>query len=198
MAGVTINRGEPSPIFSFEDVPREKWESLVQVKRDFIAVNIPYDCRCLLQFRKQAEGVWQELGYDSIDDMIRTGYRLDPAEVDTAYNWLSQRKPEWAVPFKQAVKLGQHGGDRKSQQAEDQGDNVTLIRGNQRTYTLARLHRDRPDLAEKVEAGELSANAAAIEAGFRRKLTRVERMQREWNNATPKERKQILNWLSKQ
>jgi len=27
--------------------------------------------------------------------------------------------------------------------------------------------RDRPDLAEKVRAGDLSAHAAAIEAGFR-------------------------------
>jgi len=39
--------------------------------------------------------------------------------------------------------------------------------GNSRDYTLARLKRDRPDLAEKVIAGQMSANAAAIEAGFR-------------------------------
>jgi hypothetical protein len=32
---------------------------------------------------------------------------------------------------------------------------------------LKRLKRDRPDLADKVAAGEMSANAAAIEAGFR-------------------------------
>jgi hypothetical protein len=35
--------------------------------------------------------------------------------------------------------------------------------------TVARLKRDRPDLAAKVVSGELSANAAAIEAGFRHK-----------------------------
>jgi hypothetical protein len=33
---------------------------------------------------------------------------------------------------------------------------------------------DRPDLAERVEAGELSANAAAEEAGFRKKPTPFE------------------------
>jgi hypothetical protein len=34
---------------------------------------------------------------------------------------------------------------------------------------LARLDRDNPDLAARVRAGELSANAAAIEAGWRKK-----------------------------
>jgi len=47
-------------------------------------------------------------------------------------------------------------------------DNVTPNRGNNPTYALKRLKRDRPDLAAKVIAGELSANAAAIQAGFRK------------------------------
>jgi hypothetical protein len=37
-------------------------------------------------------------------------------------------------------------------------------------HWLARLDRDqRDELAAKVRAGEMSANAAAIEAGFRKK-----------------------------
>jgi len=40
-------------------------------------------------------------------------------------------------------------------------------RENDSTYALQRLKRDRPDIADKVVRGELSANAAAIEAGFR-------------------------------
>jgi hypothetical protein len=35
-------------------------------------------------------------------------------------------------------------------------------------HWLARLDRDYPDLAARVRAKELSANAAAIEAGFRK------------------------------
>lgn len=35
-----------------------------------------------------------------------------------------------------------------------------LSGGNNTNYTLARLHRDRPDLAAKVVAGEISAHAA--------------------------------------
>src|SRR5487761_1690834 len=42
-------------------------------------------------------------------------------------------------------------------------------RGTSEAYTIRRLRRDRPDLAESVERGELSANQAAIQAGFRRR-----------------------------
>jgi hypothetical protein len=62
-----------------------------------------------------------------------------------------------------------HGGDRRS--AEFQGNNITLklSRGTSETYIVRRLRRDRPDLAERVERGEMSANKAAVEAGFRDK-----------------------------
>jgi hypothetical protein len=40
-------------------------------------------------------------------------------------------------------------------------------------YWLARLDRDRPDLATLVRAGTMSANAAAIRAGFRKPALRV-------------------------
>jgi hypothetical protein len=48
----------------------------------------------------------------------------------------------------------------------------TSIQGTSKSYTVSRLKRDRPDLFGKVVAGELSANKAAIEAGFRRNPSR--------------------------
>jgi hypothetical protein len=57
----------------------------------------------------------------------------------------------------------------------DLGNNVTevpgrkTITGNRRDYTLDRLTRERPDLRARVDSKELSANAAAIEAGFRKR-----------------------------
>jgi len=46
-------------------------------------------------------------------------------------------------------------------------DNVTkLDRGNSKAYTLARLASEAPGLHAEVCAGKLSANAAAIKAGF--------------------------------
>lgn len=45
--------------------------------------------------------------------------------------------------------------------------------GTSPAYALRRLKRDNPELAEKVIGGKLSANAAAIEAGFRTKTITV-------------------------
>jgi hypothetical protein len=59
------------------------------------------------------------------------------------------------------------------------GDIVTIKpeRGNSRAYTLARLDCDRHrHLYRRVIAGELSANAAAIQAGLRHKRTAYERI----------------------
>ena len=63
-------------------------------------------------------------------------------------------------------KATKHG---TNQHSEGGHDNVMSSQGNAATYTLARLKRDHPDLAVRVVAGELTANAAAIQAGFRRK-----------------------------
>lgn len=60
--------------------------------------------------------------------------------------------------------------------------------GNSKAYTLDRLKREAPDLFERVCANELSANAAAIEAGFRKKLTALDRLNRAWDAASDDER----------
>jgi len=64
-----------------------------------------------------------------------------------------------------SLTLRAHGGDRRSQEARDQVSIGNLKGGNNTAYTIARLNRDRPALAQKVIAGEMSANAAAIKAG---------------------------------
>jgi len=45
-------------------------------------------------------------------------------------------------------------------------DQITPNRGTGQTYIVRRLKRDRPDLAQRVIDGEMSARAAGIEAGF--------------------------------
>jgi hypothetical protein len=97
--------------------------------------------------------------------------------VPFAENYLRARKArleagidgrDWReVPFDEAVKLGKQGRPKKG---EEKGAIGTLKRGtNSRAYILARLDRDgQAELAAKVRAGTLSANAAAIEAGTTR------------------------------
>ena len=59
-------------------------------------------------------------------------------------------------------------GEGKPGNCQDLGD-----QGTTRAYTLARLRRDDPDMALRVEAGELSANAAATSISGRFVLARM-------------------------
>lgn len=61
----------------------------------------------------------------------------------------------------------QHGGDRT---IISKNDNISLDgHGTSKSYTVSRLKREFPELFEQVVSGDLSANAAAIKAGFRKK-----------------------------
>ena len=65
---------------------------------------------------------------------------------------------------------GKHGGDRSKL------DNIQLAEaptGTSEAATVRRLRKDRPDLHAKYLANEISANAAAILAGFRPKTFTV-------------------------
>ena len=59
-------------------------------------------------------------------------------------------------------------GRPKGQKPSNITNKSATKHGTTRAYALDRLKRDRPDLLARVLAGELSANAAAIEAGFRK------------------------------
>ena len=91
---------------------------------------------------------------------------------------------EAVVRFRELVVAG-HGGDRKSENIK--ADNISLDSdlftkpakkkadaGTSRAYTLVRLKNERPDLFDRVVAKELTANAAAIEAGWRKVPTAME------------------------
>jgi hypothetical protein len=49
----------------------------------------------------------------------------------------------------------------------------SIQHGTEQTYTLRRLARDNPELLDRVASGELSANGAAVLAGFRRPMKSV-------------------------
>jgi hypothetical protein len=98
------------------------------------------------------------------------------------------------------------GGDQKSEEARSkqaEAINTDIVsidpkHGNSRAYTLDRLQRERPELFAQVEAGKLSANAAAIQAGFRKKLTPFERVQKLLPELTAGERRWLWEELSKE
>lgn len=66
----------------------------------------------------------------------------------------------------------QHGGNRSA----GKDDNINLApkpTGTSVEQAIRRLRKDRPDLHARVLAGELSAHAAAVEAGFRQQTLTV-------------------------
>jgi hypothetical protein len=67
-----------------------------------------------------------------------------------------------------APDLRQHGANQHGRGVGNH-ENVTKSSLNDASYAMARLRRDRPDLHARVLAGELSAHAGMVEAGFRKR-----------------------------
>lgn len=85
-----------------------------------------------------------------------------------------------------AVLRAKAGRPKKDEKNGDKHNHFSQEeRGTGRDYTLARLDRDRPELAARVRAGDLSANAAATEAGFRKPRTPYQELRAAWKRATP-------------
>ena len=178
MATVIINSGAPEADDRPDRIPKDKWRDLMWVKRDFAKTRIKYDCRCLLEFVQDAEIMWQELGFESAEDMICNGYELDMAEVDFALAWLELKDPGEAVPFREAVKEGRKimtkseagkkgNAVRWGDVASNKVTSDDMPRGNRTDYLLARLARDHPDILSDYELGRYkSVRAAAIAAGI--------------------------------
>jgi len=102
--------------------------------------------------------------------IFRGGLGLDPDMVDWAITGLRSLRPDKEIAFDKAIFIGKLGKNGRPKKGEENSDSVRVSGfGNSSAYVISRLQRDnQPDLAEKVIAGELSANAAAIEAGFRK------------------------------
>ena len=81
-------------------------------------------------------------------------------------------------------------------------DNIMVIdpdkaqQGTSKSYTLSRLKREAPELYERVCNRELSANAAAIEAGLRKIPSALQQAQRWYNKLSEDEREQFKDWIS--
>jgi hypothetical protein len=97
------------------------------------------------------------------------GWGQDPAAVER----LLRDDPE-ALAMWRGETTRDKGGDRRSDSFKD--DNVNFEKpkkGNAKSYTLSRLKRTRPELFQAVCNGELTANAAMIQAGLRKSVVSV-------------------------
>jgi len=166
--------------------PKAKADALVSaINRGERAIdNIPSLVNQVIEDRAweyREKGPHTEEKFDSFREFCTT----DPpeglgCEVQRLTN-LCEDHPEVQKKIEEHTKAD-HGGDRRSEDAQTKVDNINhenegsgrnRSSGTSKSYTLQRLERDAPELYEKVVADEMSANAAAIEAGFRDKTATI-------------------------
>jgi hypothetical protein len=143
--------------------------------------------------KKLKEGqAHKAVGFSSYGELLEREIKITEAQADA----VMAAPPDVTV----AMVLANHGGDRKSEEAKakaDQGDIVTLKeRGNSADYLKARLVRDsHHDIVARVDAGEISARAGAIEAGIITVKTPLERIQSAIERLTDGELVNLVEWL---
>jgi hypothetical protein len=109
------------------------------------------------------------------------GWGQDPKKVEA----LLKDDPIVLLMWREAMK---EQGKRN-----DLHDNIMEVetQGTSRAYTLSRLRKQHPELYAEVCAGAMSANAAAIKAGFRKVPTPFEQISRLIEKLSPDEREVV-------
>lgn len=117
------------------------------------------------------------------------GWGEDPKKVEAVI----KDDPECLAMFREAMKEQGRRSDLCSNPTE-----VTGQPSNERgkAYTCERLSKVAPELFEEVKAGRISANAAAIQAGIRKKPTAYEIALKAAKKLSVDERKSLIKELS--
>ena len=154
-----------------------------------------YDCRALLQMIDEVDELrlWEYAHgglYKTRDEFLEKAVLIDFDLTETSLKQIVGRL-RGGEKFGLS-RLGQHGGDRRSQQVKgNQLDNINLKLkgGTQSAYLRARLARDHPDVLAAYERGEFpSIRAAAIDARIVKVPTPLEQLRKDWKKASPEER----------
>lgn len=115
------------------------------------------------------------------------GWGEDPKTIEAVI----KDNPEVLQLFREAMSNQGERNDFRNNVTE-----VNAVTGNSKAYTVDRLKREAPELYEAVCRKDLSANAAAIKAGFRKKPTTVEVIRKAWVKLTESERDELLKWMT--
>jgi hypothetical protein len=111
--------------------------------------------------RRMERDGWQELGFLTWEDFCVKRLQVRADEVE------QEARARIAAIAEKAVPLVIHGGDRKTIQYNNYNVDIPSIQGTSPEYLTARIARDRPDILERMKAGEYkSVRSAAIDAGI--------------------------------
>jgi hypothetical protein len=140
-------------LHSFTEIPKSDWPELLRIRYDFCQKKLPSDCRKLLAFIEDARKA-DFAGFDSEESYIRSGLGLDPQAALWAVEGLKLSGEETPQIYDEMIQKGRLREHRRptNEEQENKGYNITFIkeRGTSAAYTIARLDRDRPDLAMQV------------------------------------------------
>jgi hypothetical protein len=117
-----------------------------------------------IQIAKDHEA-WKSLGYVSLEMFLAKESKVPVNKLEAIIGAKDGTKLRDAI--KPLADVGPPTKEEKANVGSSNNDTV----GNTNDYLLRRLARDAPEMLDKIEAGELSVNAAAIQAGIRKKPT---------------------------
>ena len=104
---------------------------------------------------------WQELGFLTWGEFCVKRLQVKADEVE------AEARARIAAMAEQAKPLAANGGDRKTEQYNNYNTDSPTVQGTSPEYLTARIARDRPDILERMKAGEYkSVRSAAIDAGI--------------------------------
>lgn len=150
-----------------------------------------------LIIKLEKHSAWSALGFPSFGMFCAKELDLDEDEVELIR---TAKKGEALGAVikraKEAQPIGEHGGDRKSENTDQGSDRTLKARGETADYLTARIARDRPDVLERMKAGEFtSVRAAAMEAGIVKPVTSLKALKRAWDKASKDERSEFLDFI---
>ena len=204
MAAVRIDTGPIEATASIANVPAERWRELLSKRRSFLALNLPSDCRYLLQFVTEAEKarMWEQTGHVGLADLVKRGLELDPRDVTWALEGLRSFKPSEAIRYEDAIKLGRRGRPKRG---EEKGCARNLNRGTAEHWR-ARMKRNDPadaismGLRAAVLRGDVKPGTAAKQMGWRKPPDAYRQLCKWWKAATEEQRAafvaHIAEWLT--
>lgn len=110
---------------------------------------------------------WEVLGFDSLRSLCKSELSLDEDEAES----IIAAKPGMTLRAVLAAEAGkpspEHGEIGRGRDRDDNINSNSTTGGTSADYLTARIARDRPDILDRMKAGEFrSVRAAAIEAGI--------------------------------
>lgn len=130
------------------------------------------------------DGAWREFvhpmdgfkHYDRFADFCSDTLRITAEAVEVLLDRSSLKSTAEKVRrlLREDIQPIRRNGGLTTDELENGCNNMTPIaRGDSPEYAIARLKRDNPDLAQRVIDGELSAHAAALQAGIKRRRAQI-------------------------